>query len=257
MSSAESPDGVFDLYSRYYDLLYADKDYAGEADYVAKTLRRLGINGDRILEFGCGTGRHARQLVQQGFCITGVERSEQMVQLATANHDDRFRAIVADIRHVRLSERFDAVISLFHVISYLTTTDDLSAAFRSASEHLGIGGVFLFDVWHGPAVLTQRPSVRVRQMRNDELEVTRIAEPELNSQDGIVTVNYTVFARKKGEDHWKSLSESHRMRYLFPTEIKMLAEQAGFEVAVCEEFQTGQLASDQTWGVTYGLRKVS
>lgn len=72
---------VFDAYSSYYDLLYRDKDYAAEADYVAQLLRTYGNAGD-LLEFGSGTGRHGRLLSQRGYRVTGVERSAAMIARA-------------------------------------------------------------------------------------------------------------------------------------------------------------------------------
>ena len=53
---------VFNAYSKYYDLLYLDKDYIGEAKYVEKQLKNNGINKGDILEFGSGTGKHGRLL---------------------------------------------------------------------------------------------------------------------------------------------------------------------------------------------------
>ena len=47
---------VFEDYSAYYDLLYHDKDYAKEADYVAQTLRAADPSVSDLLEFGSGTG---------------------------------------------------------------------------------------------------------------------------------------------------------------------------------------------------------
>ncbi|HEY2400385.1 MAG TPA: class I SAM-dependent methyltransferase, partial [Steroidobacteraceae bacterium] len=58
---------VFDAYAAYYDLLYRDKDYPGEARYVQSLLRRHGVSDGDLLELGCGTGRHAEQLVRLGF----------------------------------------------------------------------------------------------------------------------------------------------------------------------------------------------
>ena len=70
---------VFDEYARYYDLLYQDKDYQAEADYVAGLIRRFHPEARSILELGSGTGIHASLLAKKGFTVHGVERSPEML----------------------------------------------------------------------------------------------------------------------------------------------------------------------------------
>ena len=65
----------FEKYSAFYDLLYRDKDYAAEADYVAERIRSVVPDARSILEFGSGTGRHGRLLAAMGFDVHGIERS--------------------------------------------------------------------------------------------------------------------------------------------------------------------------------------
>src|SRR5689334_14177328 len=113
---------VFDAYAAYYDLLYRDKNYAEEARYVQSLLGRHGIKQGRLLELGCGTGKHAEQLGGLGYCIRGVDLSASMVAQANervaADPGLQLTFEVGDARKVRLSAHFDAVICLFHVASY-------------------------------------------------------------------------------------------------------------------------------------------
>jgi SAM-dependent methyltransferase len=67
--------GVFDAYTHYYDLLYQDNNYEAEVNYIDNLLTRHGIAGCDVLEFGSGTGRHGRLLADQGYRVTGIERS--------------------------------------------------------------------------------------------------------------------------------------------------------------------------------------
>ena len=72
----------FDAYSRYYDLLYRDKDYRREVDYVVQLLKTNGVEGHDILEFGSGTGKHGRLLSDLGYNVHGIELSSEMVSQA-------------------------------------------------------------------------------------------------------------------------------------------------------------------------------
>src|SRR5450432_1239591 len=202
---------VFGSYSRYYDLLYQDKDYAGEASYIRSLILQHHPHAQSLLDLGCGTGRHALLLAEEGYRVAGVDRSTEMLATAQAQLAKSTPAMAArrsasgaapeffqgDVRTVRIDRKFDIVVSLFHVMSYQTTNDDLQAAFRTAAAHLSPGGLFIFDCWYGPAVLTDRPVVRIRRLEDEHIAVTRLAEPVFHPNANAVDVNYHVLIKDK------------------------------------------------------------
>jgi len=247
-------DAVFNAYSRYYDLLYRDKDYLAEAEYIASLFDRFGVSGKRLLEFGSGTGKHGRLLAARGYEVTGIERSAEMV--AQAEAAPGFSCQQGDICTVQLEQTFDAVLSLFHVVSYQTTNDAVQAVFARAAEHLEAGGLFVFDVWYSPAVYAQKPEVRVKRMVDEAIEITRIAEPVLRPNENRVDVNYTIFARDIASDAVQTFSEIHPMRHFSLAELDLIAHMNGFAVVGTEEFLTSKTPSEETWGVCLTLKKV-
>lgn len=245
---------VFSAYSSYYDLLYRDKDYAGEAEYIRSVLTRHGIPQGDLLEFGSGTGKHGRLLAGKGYRVHGIERSAEMV--AQAGQTGGFTCQQGDICAVRLGRTFAAVLSLFHVISYQTSNESLNAVFARAAEHLATSGLFIFDFWYSPAVYAQRPVVRVKRMADDQVEITRIAEPKLYSSENRVDVNYDIFARDLTTGAVQTLSETHPMRHFSLPEIDLLAAAHGFQRIGAEEFLTGSPPGEDTWGVCVTLQRV-
>ena len=247
-------DAVFNAYSRYYDLLYRDKDYVAEAEYIAGLLERFGVSGKRLLEFGSGTGKHGRLLAKRGYEVTGIERSAEMV--AQAEAAPGFSCQQGDICTVQLGQVFDAVLSLFHVVSYQTTNDAVQAVFARAAEHLEAGGLFLFDVWYSPAVYEQKPEVRVKRVADEAIEITRIAEPVLHPNENRVDVNYMIFARDLASGSVETMIETHPMRHFSLPDLDLLAQISDFAVVGMEEFLTGNRPSEETWGVCLILKKV-
>ena len=252
----------FQKYSAFYDLLYRDKDYAAEAAYVAQTIRKAIPHARTILELGSGTGRHGRLLAAMGFDVHGIERSPEMVFFARAascppcsETDGSFSCEVGDICTAHLGRTFDAVISLFHVMSYQTTNQSLQAAFQVATDHLKPGGLFLFDVWHGPAVLSQGPSERVKEVADERYRVKRTARPELDTNRSTVKVVYQMNCEDLMSGENVQFSEEHLMRYVFPTEVDLLAQNCGLRKVMTEEFLTGEPSSPSTWSVIYGLQR--
>jgi SAM-dependent methyltransferase len=244
---------VFKAYSRYYDLLYRDKDYAAEAEYVRNLLRRQGVESGDLLEFGSGTGKHGRLLAQQGYNVHGIESSAEMV--AAAQLTPGFTCQQGDILTIRMDRTYSAVLSLFHVISYQTTNKQLEAVFVTAAAHLKPGSLFVFDFWYNPTVCAQKPAVRVKRMSDDQVEITRIAEPVIHANENRVDVHYTIFARELRTGVVHTLQEVHPMRYFSLPEIDLLADTHGFDRIGAEEFSTGKIPSEDTWGVCVILQK--
>jgi SAM-dependent methyltransferase len=252
---------VFGAYSRYYNLLYRDKDYAGEASYVRSLIQRHHPQAKTVLDLGCGTGRHAALLAGMGYSLTGVDRSEEMLAVArsqaAANVDAKSIPEFAqgDIRSVRLGKTFDVVISLFHVMCYQITNADLRAAFVTAREHLNPGGVLIFDCWYGPAVLTDRPAVRIKRLEDEEILVTRLAEPVVHANENVVDVNYQVFVRDKRQGSVDELSETHRMRYLFTPEVALLLDAVNLQMKEVSGFMTDREPGFETWNAVFAATR--
>ena len=249
---------TFATYASYYDLLYRDKDYAAEAAFVRGVIQQFGPQVDRALELGCGTGAHARCLAALGFSVCGVDGSPYMVECALSNQaalaaDSRHRLafLQGDIRNLRLDEKFNCVLSLFHVMSYMATNADLQLAFQTVRHHLSPGGIYIFDCWYGPAVLHLRPSVRVKELSDDEFSILRVADPTMLPNENTVDVNYTLWIRNRSADTLEIVKERHRMRYLFRPEIDSLAEQAGLRVVDAREWMTGREPGLDTWAVYF------
>lgn len=251
---------VFGAYSRYYNLLYQDKDYAGEAEYVHNLISKHQPGAASILNLGCGTGRHDLLLANMGYAVTGLDQSEEMLavansQLSSLNSQQGSLSFQqGDIRAIRLNKAFDVVTSLFHVMSYQTTNDDLRSAFATARAHLKPGGIFIFDCWYGPAVLTDRPAVRVKRLEDNTIFVTRIAEPVMHPNDNIVDVTYQVIIRDKASGEVEEVWETHRMRYLFRPEIELCLAEAGLRICDAAEWITGRQPGFDTWGVCFVVR---
>lgn len=247
---------VFNEYARFYDLFYRDKDYAGEAAYVGDLLRQHAPQAVELLNLGCGSGRHDRELLRQGYRISGVDCSTEMLTTARRESSglEGLDYHAGDIRSIRLDRQYDAVVSLFHVISYQTTNDDLLAAFATARAHLAAGGVFIFDCWYGPGVLTDRPEVRTRRYEDDEVAVTRSAHPVMHPDLDVVAVQYQLDIQHKPGGSTEQVGEIHRMRYLFQPELQLLLSLTGFVVIEAQEWLSGKPLTLDTWNAVFVCR---
>lgn len=248
-------DQNFNLYSQYYDLLYSEKDYKAEAAYVVDLIKKHNPNANSILELGSGTGKHARLFEECGYHVLGIERSSEMVAIALKQKKSNVKYQVSDISNFVAQEKFEVALSLFHVISYLTVNEKLIETFQNVWQHLQANGLFIFDVWHSPAVYHQRPENRTKKLTGVDVEVFRKAIPQIDTENNVVLVNYDIQIRDLKTDQVTTFTEKHPMRYFSFPEMELLARLTGFEVIATEEFFTKKTPSTATWGVCYILRK--
>lgn len=248
---------VFDTYANYYDLLYKDKDYEGEVEYIDKIIKKYTDKANSILDLGCGTGKHAELLSHKGYFIHGVDASEKMLEKANlrARYNSKIQFTLSNIQDFNLKVKFDVVTALFHVMSYLNDDDSINQSLKNIYYHLKEGGIFIFDCWYGPAVLYQRPEIRIKRLSNNDVELTRIAEPVIKENKNVVEVNYDIFIKNNKDNKIFEIKEVHSMRYFFMNEIKQFINKNNFKILDCFEFMSNSKLSKNTWGSCFVLKK--
>ena len=245
---------VFEKYSDYYDLIYKEKDYNAEAKYIHGLINRYGKNFKDILEFGSGTGKHAHILTKLGYRIHGIELSKHMV--LKAKNVTGFTCQQGNITTVKMNKTYDVVLSLFHVMSYQITNKQLKDVFLNAANHLNKSGLFIFDFWYSPAVYNQKPTVRVKYVKNKEIEITRIAEPKNIIKKNRVDINYSLYIKNLHNEKVDVIKETHSVRHFSLQEIDIMCERYGFKRLVSEEFKTGKKINKHVWGPCVLLKKI-
>jgi len=245
----------FKQYSKYYNLLYKDKNYLEEANYIDQLIKKYAPDSKTLLDIGCGTGKHAALMADKGYKTHGIDLSETMLAEAEKSFGDKVAFSQGDIRDFKIDSSFDVITSLFHVMSYQTQNVDLYNSFNAVYNHLNEGGYFIFDCWYGPGVANDPPTVKVKRMENDEIAVVRIAEPKLHPNDCVVDVHFDITINNKSDNTYHHLSETHPMRYLFKNEIKMLCDKFGFELVDYLAWMVFDKPEANNWYAVFILKK--
>jgi SAM-dependent methyltransferase len=247
---------VFNHYAKYYNLLYEDKNYKEEVDYIHSLIQRFTNRSvHTILDIGCGTGTHASFLSQWGYHVTGIDMSKDMIHNALAKKIPHVDFYVGNAIDFRFPQKFDVITSLFHVLSYQTTNENLQNMVANVANHLLENGIFIFDFWYAPAVLTERPSVRIKRLEDSEIKITRIAEPVSKINENKVDVNFELLIENKLNQQLTVVKEIHPMRYFSLPEIELLLTINGMELIYNQEWLTESTPSEKTWGVCCVARK--
>ena len=242
------------IYSQYYDLLYSDKNYSGEVDYIIKLIKENSNEAKTLLDMGSGTGKHAELFCNNGYIVHGIDLSEDMLKIAKnkiKGKEDKLSFSHSKIQELDLNKKFDVVVSLFHVMSYQNSNNELIKAFEVAKNHLKKDGIFIFDFWYGPAVLTDLPVKRIKRFENEKIKVTRIAEPVMHPDENVVDVNYDVFIKDIDSKKIIEKEELHKVRYFFDTELDMICKQVGFVIKQKYEWMSDKNPDFNSWNVVW------
>jgi SAM-dependent methyltransferase len=199
-------------------------DFALEsAPGILEILAQNGVRDGLVVDLGCGSGLWARELIDAGYRVLGIDISEAMIEIS------RERVPEAEFRVGSLFEAdippCSAVTAVSEILNYLFDPErELSDLFRRVYDALAPGGVFVFDVLAPGQV---PPGTTTRSFREGNDWVV-LVEKEEDAERGTLTRRIVSF-RKVGE-HYRRDDEVHRVRLYDPSELSAELRRVGFEV---------------------------
>jgi SAM-dependent methyltransferase len=178
-------------------------------------------DGGRVLEFAIGTGRVAVPLLQRGVAVSGIELSSPMIaQLRRKVSDEELPVVQGDMARARAEGDFALVYLVFNTISNFLSQAEQVACFRNAARHLGPGGRFVIELWVPRLPHPAGPQATVEREEDGYLLVDRFDTVRQH-----VTSHHIRFGRDRAARLFRS-----RHRYIWPAELDLMAELAGFEL---------------------------
>jgi len=234
MKSIHAHGSAFSLTAPYYDKIYEGRNLSQDIRliryYIKKHLRLK--RPIKLLDLGCGTGAHALALTGKDMVVTGLDRSEEMLRIAqekAAIQNKSLSFVKGDILEFKPVEQFDTVISMFDVLSYMITEEQIRAFFSVFSHALTKKGVGIFDCWYGPGVLSLQPKTIERMHRDKGAMLYRKKVPILHHETNTVSVYHHLLLKRPGIKT-EAIKEVHVMRYFFYPEISRFLSDAGLKV---------------------------
>ena len=141
-------DGLYGERPALYDAIQSDWNYDRDIAFVVDRLAERGVDGDRLLDVGCGTGEHARRFADRGVAVTAIDKHGEMLDRAREKCDgDRPGAVdfrEATLPDLDLDGPYDAIVAVRGVINHLPPAD-LAPALVALRDRLADGGLLVFD----------------------------------------------------------------------------------------------------------------
>jgi SAM-dependent methyltransferase len=193
-------------------------------DVIGPTVDRLVAlaDGGPALEFAIGTGRVAVPLHRRGVPVTGIELSAPMIaQLRTTADEAAIPVVVGDMATTAAPGTFTLVYLVFNTISNLLEQSEQVACFRNAARQLAPGGRFVIELWVPD----------LRRLPPGRPAGVDVVEPGYIALDTYDVLHQRVVSHhfRFGEGRQARLFRSPH-RYIWPAELDLMAELAGFEL---------------------------
>jgi SAM-dependent methyltransferase len=223
-----------------YDHMMRDVDYKSWARYLISLMklagidvRRTKIKGQKLCEFGCGTGNLSLIMSRLGYDVTGVDNSKDMLSQARLKTHAASRVVVSrstfnkrkvrfinsDMVSYRTSEQYDVAVCIYDSINYLNDEDSVDKFMANVYMALKPGGIFIFDASLESNSLND-PSLFIQRGKHKGIYYQR--QSLYDPKEKIHTTRIRI---KKGE---KLFEEVHRER-VFPMEtLRKLSSNKGF-----------------------------
>ena len=132
--------------SSFYHKLYANRDEKEAADFINELLNELHpASYSRMLDLGCGNGRHSKRLAAKGFDVTGIDLAASSIRDAKKYESTTLRFYRQDMRVPFGKNAFDYVFNFFTSFGYFNDPDDDNKVVRNISTALKPGGLLVMD----------------------------------------------------------------------------------------------------------------
>lgn len=206
-----------------YELVYRERDDSEAERLVDLILDRAPVpEGARILDVGCGRGRHAVDFAVRGYDVTGLDLSERSLEIAAKRADDagvEVRFVLGDMREPVDTEAFDLVVNLFTAFGYFEKASEHQRAVDAMATALTPGGILVQDFLNAHHVRETLVDRDARTVDGAEIIQKRwISDGRINKE---------ITLKRNGDTH--SFMES--VALLEPDDFQRMYQQAGLSVS--------------------------
>ncbi|MFA6320936.1 MAG: class I SAM-dependent methyltransferase [Candidatus Omnitrophota bacterium] len=218
-------ESLFENYAHKYDKECFVQGTVGECDFIEQEITQ--DKSLKILDIGCGTGRHAIELTKRGYEVTGVDLSENQIKRAREKAKEAGMVIdfqVQDARNLSFDGEFDMAIMLCEGGFSLMETDEMNfAILKSAARALNGHGKFVFTTLNGlfPLFHSVSEFYKSSAQKEGQSQCKECSFDLMTFRDH----NTAVFEDDSGNKRELKCNE----RYYVPSEITWLLKTLGFK----------------------------
>lgn len=243
---------AYTAFAQVYDLFMDNVPYEQWCAYITGVLREHDIKEGPILDLGCGTGELTRLLAKEGYDLTGVDASPEMLQEALGRQEEQqILYLLQPMQELELDGCVRAVCSVCDCINYVLEEEELLETFRRVWTCLEPGGIFIFDV---------NTDYKYRQLLGDNTfaesrdEGAFIWENYYDEESSVNEYDLTLFIPEE-TGLYRRYTETHLQRKYPLLLLEKFLRETGFSEVEMYEDYTKSPAREDSERVTFIARK--
>lgn len=191
--------GSYSQAAEFYDLLYSEiKDYGTETARLLEIFGSAQIPVSRVLDVGCGTGKHSQLLSETGLDVDGLDLEPEFVRIAQKRNPAGSFS-VGDMTAFEVSQPYDAVTCLFGSIGYAVDDARLRRAVTCLGRAVRRGGLVILEPWFEPGTM-EDGYVTMHSARDEGLVVCRVSRTSIVGTVSRLEFHYLI-ARPSAIEH--------------------------------------------------------
>jgi len=158
----------------FYHQLYANRDQKEAADFIDELVWELNPTPDsRILDLGCGNGRHSKRLLSKGFDVTGIDLASSSIREAKKWETSTLRFYRQDMRMPFGKNSFDYIFNFFTSFGYFKDSFDDQRVVHNISSALKPGGLVVMDYINFPYAERNLKASEIKEIDGVVYHITR------------------------------------------------------------------------------------
>lgn len=235
----------YNNFAYVYDQFMDNIPYEEWAQYIKHLFQQQGLTAGKLVELGCGTATLSLLMEQNGFSITGIDNSADMLSIASEKltDDSHITLLLQDMSDLTLNETYDGFFCVCDSLNYLLESEDILYTFQGIKNHLKKNGVFIFDL---KTIYFYRDVLGDQVFCDHQEDCSYTWENNFFEEDNVNQYDLTIFVKQANTDLYEKYNEVHHQRGYTLEEIIDLLHIAGLEYVTAYDAFTNNPPKDDS-----------
>lgn len=235
----------YNNFAYVYDKFMDNIPYPEWCQYIVHLLEQYNLTTGKLVELGCGTATLSLLMEQEGFHVTGVDNSPDMLSIASEKltYESNITLLLQDMSDLMLDSIYDGFYCVCDSLNYLLSEEDILCTFQGVKHYLKKDGIFVFDL----KTLHFYQNILGDQVFCDhQADCSYTWENNFFEEDNINQYDLTIFIKQSNTGLYEKYNEVHHQRGYSLEEIIDLLAAAGLEYVTAYDAFTDNPPTDES-----------